>query len=44
MPTKLQILSCFITCQTLTIMYLPIYLVRLDERISQNLLLMLLLR
>ncbi|MGI0480935.1 DUF6888 family protein [Geminocystis sp. CENA526] len=35
MPTELQTLSCFIACQTLTTMYLPIYIVRLDERIGQ---------
>ncbi|WP_390091472.1 DUF6888 family protein [Geminocystis herdmanii] len=35
MPTELQTLSCFIACQTLTTMYLPIYLVRFDERIDE---------
>jgi hypothetical protein len=32
MPTDKQAVKCFIMCQRITQMYLPIYLVRLDER------------
>ena len=32
MPTEKQAVKCFIMCQRITQMYLPIYLVRLDER------------
>lgn len=32
MPTKIQAIRCFMMCQRITQMYLPIYLVRLDER------------
>lgn len=32
LPTPEQTLECFRICQQLTQMYLPIYLVRLDER------------
>ncbi len=32
MPTDKQAVSCFIMCQRITMMYLPISLVRLDER------------
>lgn len=31
-PTSAQTLECFRVCQELTQMYLPVYLVRLDER------------
>lgn len=31
MPTDKQALSCFIACQTLTAMYLPIYLVTMNR-------------
>jgi hypothetical protein len=31
-PTPKQESQCFILCQNLTSMYLPIYLIRLDER------------
>lgn len=31
MPTDKQALSCFIACQALTAMYLPIYLVTMDR-------------
>ncbi|WP_250123789.1 hypothetical protein [Chroococcidiopsis sp. CCMEE 29] len=34
-PTADQALSCFIACQTLTAMYLPIFLIRLDERTDE---------
>ncbi|MFB2979250.1 hypothetical protein [Microseira sp. BLCC-F43] len=34
-PTVAQLLQCFILCQRLTMMYRPIYLVRLDERTSE---------
>ena len=32
MPTEIQAVKCFIWCQRITQMYLPISLVRLDER------------
>ena len=32
MPTEKQVVNCFIMCQRITQMYLPISLVRLDER------------
>ncbi|MGK7920273.1 MAG: hypothetical protein AB4080_09755 [Trichodesmium sp.] len=32
MPTEKQAVNCFIMCQRITQMYLPISLVRLDER------------
>ncbi|WP_293077805.1 DUF6888 family protein [Okeania sp. SIO3B5] len=32
MPTEKQAVKCFIICQRITQMYLPISLVRLDER------------
>ncbi|MCU0537718.1 MAG: hypothetical protein MUD14_27850 [Hydrococcus sp. Prado102] len=32
MPTEIQAIRCFIMCQRITQMYLPLYLVRLDER------------
>ncbi|ELR97988.1 hypothetical protein [Gloeocapsa sp. PCC 73106] len=32
MPTDKQAIKCFIMCQRITQMYLPISLVRLDER------------
>ena len=32
MPTEKQAVNCFIICQRITQMYLPIYLVILDER------------
>lgn len=31
-PTPQQAARCFVLCQNLTKMYLPIFLVRLDER------------
>ncbi|WP_432205686.1 DUF6888 family protein [Synechocystis sp. PCC 7509] len=31
MPTDAQILTCFILCQRLTMMYRPLYLVCLDK-------------
>lgn len=31
-PTSAQTLTCFIRCQQITAMLLPIYMVRLDER------------
>ena len=35
LPTSSQTLECFRICQQLTLMYLPIYLARLDERTSE---------
>jgi hypothetical protein len=35
LPTSSQTLECFRICQQLTLMYLPVYLVRLDERTSE---------
>lgn len=32
MPTEIQAIRCFMMCQRITNMYLPLYLVRLDER------------
>ena len=32
MPTEKQAVKCFFICQQITGMYLPIFLVRLDER------------
>ncbi len=32
MPTEKQAVKCFLMCQQITQMYLPIFLVRLDER------------
>jgi hypothetical protein len=32
MPTEIQAIRCFMMCQRITQMYLPLYLVRLDER------------
>lgn len=32
MPTTKQAVKCFLMCQQITQMYLPIFLVRLDER------------
>ncbi|WP_422632159.1 DUF6888 family protein [Stenomitos frigidus] len=32
MPTAAQTLECFSVCYSLTKMYLPIYIVRIDER------------
>lgn len=31
-PTAAQALQCFLVCQRLTMFYRPIYLIRLDER------------
>ncbi|WP_419183625.1 DUF6888 family protein [Scytonema hofmannii] len=35
MPTAAQTLQCFLLCRRLTMMYRPIYLVRLDERVGE---------
>jgi hypothetical protein len=32
MPTEIPAIRCFMMCQRITQMYLPLYLVRLDER------------
>ncbi|EAZ88816.1 DUF6888 family protein [Crocosphaera chwakensis] len=32
MPTEKQAVKCFLMCQQITQMYLPVFLVRLDER------------
>jgi hypothetical protein len=32
MPTEKQAVMCFVICQRITQMYLPIFLIRLDER------------
>lgn len=34
-PTTAQIWQCFVICYQLTKMYMPIYLVRLDERTNE---------
>ncbi|WP_438822902.1 DUF6888 family protein [Nostoc favosum] len=35
MPTAEQTLQCFLVCRRLTMMYRPVYLVRLDERTGE---------
>ncbi|WP_442944351.1 DUF6888 family protein [Nostoc sp.] len=34
-PTAEQTLQCFLVCRRLTMMYRPVYLVRLDERTGE---------
>lgn len=34
-PTTAQIWQCFVICYQLTKMYMPIYLIRLDERTNE---------
>jgi len=34
-PTPEQLLRCFVVCKSLTQMYIPIYLVTVDERIKK---------
>ncbi|WP_442935816.1 DUF6888 family protein [Nostoc sp.] len=35
MPTAEQTLQCFLLCRRLTMMYRPVYLIRLDERTGE---------
>ncbi|WP_442949402.1 DUF6888 family protein [Nostoc sp.] len=35
MPTAEQTLQCFLLCRRLTMIYRPVYLVRLDERTGE---------